>query len=405
MTQQPDRAPVKLAVIEQGFVMGGAEVNLLWLLPPLKERGFDSLVLCPREGEVTRRFSAADIACRIVPLPPLFSVSFRLLGRKVPNPAACLWDAAALEAAARRTASALRRAGAGLVLTNGLFAHIYGGRAAQIAGLPCVWHLQDIVSPTRAAGLFLRTLRRAALRVRPSIAAISAPVAEAVQGLGLPVTIVPNGASLGEVKTSGAVAAARAALGVPDGVPLAGIAGRITPWKGQLEFVQAAALVRQRLPRARFLIIGACAPGDLWYLRKVEEFIAESGLGSAVSLVGWQESIHEVMQALDVLVLASQEPEPFGRVLIEAMAVGTPVVATAHGGAAEIVEDGVTGLLVPPGDTGALAGAMQALLADPSRALGMGLAGRQVAEERYSLESFVRNMNGVLLSSLGQTRG
>ena len=83
MTQQPDRAPVKLAVIEQGFVMGGAEVNLLWLLPPLKERGFDSLVLCPREGEVTRRFSAADIACRIVPLPPLFSVSFRLLGRKV----------------------------------------------------------------------------------------------------------------------------------------------------------------------------------------------------------------------------------------------------------------------------------------------------------------------------------
>lgn len=405
MTPSGAGRPVKLAVIEQGFIMGGAEVNLLWLLPGLRQSGFDPLVICPREGEVTRQFSAAGIACHILPLPAFPSVSFRLLGRKVPNPAACLWDAAAIHIAARRLASELRAIGADVVCTTGLFAHLYGGRAAALAGLPCVWHLQDIVSGTRAGGLFRRMLRKTASSVRPSVAAISAPVAASVERLGLPVAIVPNGVSLGEAPTDDHRAAARGRIGVPSCCPVAGIVGRITPWKGQLEFVQAAALVRQSLPDARFVIVGACAPNDLWYWRKVDQLIARQGLQSAVSVLGWQQSVHEIMQALDVLVLASQEPEPFGRVLIEAMAAQTPVVATARGGAAEIVEDGITGLLVPPGDTRALARAMQALLADPARARRMGIEGRRVAAGRYSLQSFVSNMSDVLHGAVGRADG
>ncbi|HIE50262.1 MAG TPA: glycosyltransferase family 1 protein, partial [Armatimonadetes bacterium] len=248
--------------------------------------------------------------------------------------------------------------------------------------------------------------------------------------------------------------------GVPPEVPLLGMVGQITPWKGQLEAIKALALVRQRFPEARLAIVGTVkfATGvarydNVAYAQRLVDAAEERGvevtgrLGDwmtggargtqpfrhpttsappAVLFAGEREDIPEVMAALDVLVLPSWE-EPFGRVVIEAMAMRKPVVATAVGGPGEIVVDGSgelgkgatgnrkskienrasdfqsptsipaepTGLLVPPRQPKALAEAVCWLLEHPKEARAMGEAGRRRVEEQFTVERVVEGVREV----------
>ena len=103
----------------------------------------------------------------------------------------------------------------------------------------------------------------------------------------------------------------------------------------------------------------------------------------------------EVHRAIDILVLASSQPEPFGLVIVEGMASGRPVIATAHGGPCELIEDGVTGLLVTPGSADALATAIISLVDDRVRARAMGVAGRLRAESNYSSQAYIAGVHRV----------
>jgi glycosyltransferase involved in cell wall biosynthesis len=118
-------------------------------------------------------------------------------------------------------------------------------------------------------------------------------------------------------------------------------------------------------------------PGDLRHL------LAENGLADRVGITGFVDQPADAMRALDVVVHASTRPEPFGLVIAEAMACGRAVVATAAGGAAEIVSDGVDALAVPPGDAGALAAAIRRLVESPELRARLGAAGRETAERRF----------------------
>jgi len=171
-------------------------------------------------------------------------------------------------------------------------------------------------------------------------------------------------------------------------VTLVGVLSRLEPVKGVADFVRAAALVPVSAGTdperpARFVIAGSGSQAQ-----HIRELRAELGLDDRVLVVEQTPSAAALLGVCDIVVVPSLS-EGFGIVAAEAMALGKPVVATAVGGLPEVVEDGVTGVLVPAADPKALAGAIEALLRDPSRAAAYGTAGRARAEERFAVTRMV----------------
>ncbi len=172
-------------------------------------------------------------------------------------------------------------------------------------------------------------------------------------------------------------------LNLPVGTPLVGTVGVLRYKKGHAVLIKAAARVLVRHPQTRFLFIGE-GPQE----ENLRRLIASSGLAERVILLGAQGDVPELLASLTLFVLPSLQ-EALGTSILEAMAVAKPTVAAAVGGIPEAIVDGVTGLLVPPADSEALAEAISRLLDDPPRARRMGEAGRARVEEHFTLERMV----------------
>jgi glycosyltransferase involved in cell wall biosynthesis len=169
---------------------------------------------------------------------------------------------------------------------------------------------------------------------------------------------------------------------------LVGTIGELKELKGQEEFLRAAALLAPRFPTADFIIAGEDFSRTGEERARIERLIAELGLQSRVYLTGWLDDVAPLLGALDLFVSASRS-ESFGLAIVEAMASGLGVVATATEGARETVEDGVSGLLVAVGDAEALAQQIARLLEDREARARLGERARQLARERFSLEHMV----------------
>lgn len=180
-------------------------------------------------------------------------------------------------------------------------------------------------------------------------------------------------------------AAVRAQYGLPPEGHLVVLPGRVNGWKGQVLLVEAVARRRRAFEgRTRFLLVGDPPPAQDHHGDALRRRVAELGVGDLVRLAPFTEDLPALLAAADLCVVPSTRPEPFGLVAIEAMAVGTPVVAAGHGGVVEAVVDGVTGALVPPRDAEALAERVRALLDAPRLRARMGLAARRRVAERFT---------------------
>src|SRR2546421_6961435 len=180
-----------------------------------------------------------------------------------------------------------------------------------------------------------------------------------------------------------------------------GIVGELSEVKGQEDFVRAAAVVAERFGDAvEFVIAGEDATRVGEYRARVERLVSELGLAGRVGLLGRCDDAARLLASLDVLVSASRT-EAFGMVMAEALACGVPVVATATEGAREIVEDGLTGSIVPIGDVGAMAAAVVSLLENEGRRLAFGARASGSARERFSLERMIEETERVYAEALG----
>jgi len=179
-------------------------------------------------------------------------------------------------------------------------------------------------------------------------------------------------------------------LGIPPEAPVVGLVGRVVPWKGQIEFVEAMERMARRQPDVVAMIVGDASDGDEDYMAAVRARVVELGLESRVVFTGYVEDVDAHYRAMDVVAHASVEPEPSGRVIFEAMANGVPVVASCHGGPPEFVDEGVDGHVVDPRDTERFADRIAGLLADPDRRASMGEAGRRKVLGDYDLKSYAR---------------
>lgn len=307
----------------------------------------------------------------------------------------------------RRLVGFIRRHQIDIVHTNSLKADVIGGIAARLARVRLIWHVRDRIETDYLPAPAVRAFRGLCRYVPDYVIANSEATlrtlhlpkqthSEAIHnGINLPRHYGINLPRHDVVHDGIASPQEPPAVAAPSDVLQVGLVGRITPWKGQHIFVEAAARVAARFSKVRFLIVGKAMFGEEEYEAQVRARVTELGLDRCLEFTGHRSDISTVMRQLDVLVHASTTGEPFGQVVIEGMAASTPVVATRGGGIPEIVQDGVTGLLVPMGDAEAMATAILRLLTSPDQALALGAAGFHHVSKHFTLEATARRVERV----------
>jgi glycosyltransferase involved in cell wall biosynthesis len=394
---------VRILYLNHTGNVSGAERSLLELLPALP----------------------ADVSRRVATPPGPFAAAAREQGEAVVTVPAAegslrlhpIHTPAALGGFARSALAVgrlARRERADLVHANSVRAGLVAALARRLGAPPAVVYVHDCLPDTRVANM----TRRRILSGSGVVLANSDYTAASFAGRdgSAAVRTSYNGMvdERGElVSLRGAEAPRRAEarrrLGLEQSGPLIGLVAQITPWKGQDTAIEALAALRREYPDARLLLVGEAkfaARGTRFdnpaYLTRLRRLVADLGLDDGVAFLGERRDALEIMAALDVCVAPSWE-EPFGRAIVEAMALGTPVVATEVGGPAEIVEDGVSGRLVPPRSPELLAVAVRELLASPELRERMAAEGRRRVG-RFSLAAHAESVVRAYRDLLG-TRG
>jgi glycosyltransferase involved in cell wall biosynthesis len=180
--------------------------------------------------------------------------------------------------------------------------------------------------------------------------------------------------------------------------------GRIMPWKGQDYFLASLVEVIKSFPNTKALVVGAPEPGQgsIDFYEDLKKKATELGISSSIIFTGFRKDIPCIMAASDIVVHSASEPEPFGRVIVEAMASGRPVIATAAGGAAEIFEDQRTGILVQPKDAKAMSKAIIQLLGDKGFARKMGQLAQVDVKNRFTVEQHVQAVQNIYARMVDQ---
>jgi glycosyltransferase involved in cell wall biosynthesis len=341
----------------------GAEVMLLRLLPELQRRGWSTRLTVPGGGDLRRDADAAGIATARLPLGP---PARRTAGSYV--------GAALAPALARR---------ADVVLLNGLSTQRVLRTLAPIRRRALLHVTNPLERPPRAWRrrghweLVRVVLCDSSFSARQCIAAGAPP--ERVHAVWPP---------------AWGVGWERPGPREPGASMRVGFVGRLEPRKGVLELVRAADSFLREHPDARLTVVGAPSAGGERYEKELRRAVASSDVGGRIELAGHRPDAASAMADFDLLAVPSLA-EPFGTVAAEAAAAGVPVVASDVGGLPEVVLDGETGLLVPPGDVGALAAAVTGLLGDRDRLLALGRRAHEEAE-RFGPERYADRVEALL---------
>ena len=354
---------------------GGGELMVLHLMQKGRDLGVEWLIIFLQDGPMVAQVHALGVSVHIIR-----SGQLRQVHRYLP--------------AVLKIARLARREKVKMLLGWMGHAQLYGGPAARIAGIPAVWYQLGI-------SLDKNIFDRIATRL-PAVGILACSQAGADSQAQIapqrPLRVVYPGAELErfDPRTLPTPAEARRRLGLPKDGPLIGIVGRLQRWKGMHILVEAMPKVLETYPDAHCVVVGGDHAFEPDYPAFLRERIDALHLKNTVTLAGLQSNVPEWMQAMDVIVHASDH-EPFGIVVIEAMALGKPVVAGNTAGPTEIITDGVHGLLTPYGDAPALAAAILRYLDEPEYARQTGAAARQRAQE-FSTRRYAENCVAALHS-------
>jgi glycosyltransferase involved in cell wall biosynthesis len=389
--------PIRVLFFDHTAALGGGEIALLNLVRHLNPTRVKPVIVLAADGPLAERLRPA-IETYVLPLAPkVANIKKDTLGistlLRIPQLFTVLIYA-------RHLARFIREHNIDLVHTNSLKADIIGGIAGRFARRPVVWHIRDRVEDDYLPAPVVRLFRFLCSVIPAYVIANSAATLRTLHlGTRHPSSSIPSGVDL-DLKT--VVVRDRTQFTAPRGdghsdpeIFRIGLIGRISPWKGQHIFLQAADQVHRRFPKARFVIIGAALFGEDGYERRVRQLSAQLGLEEVVEFAGFRPDVQRAIAELDLVVHASTTGEPFGQVIIEGMAAGKPVVATNGGGVPEIIEDGQSGILVPMDDAPALADAICRVLADPEQAKAMGGRARQRVMDHFTVEETARRVQAV----------
>jgi glycosyltransferase involved in cell wall biosynthesis len=358
----------------------GSDQSLLRLVTSLGD-GYEPVVVLATDGPLVEMLRSHGVETHVLPLAVL-----RRRGRLVPTAAA--WVAAM--PAMLRLVGKTRPA---LVHSNSL-AVTEGACAARLLGVPHVWHVRELVPQPQ---VFRSVLAALASLTSERVIAISRPVADwfaASGGLRRRTVVIHNGREYGAEEPR----AVRAAT-VEEPLTLALIA-RLTTWKGHSLVLRAVAQLEASLrDRVYVVFAGDVFPGKEDVETELRREALTLGVTDRVEFAGYVTSV-EVLARSDAVLIASETPEPFGNVMLEAMEVGLPVIATAQGGPLDVVVDGETGLLVAP-EPQAIAGAIARFVEDGELRARLGRAGQARARRHFTQERTTSRVLAVYDDVLG----
>jgi glycosyltransferase involved in cell wall biosynthesis len=364
---------MKVLFLDQTGKLGGAELALLDIAKPYRDR---SLVGLFADGPFKNLLEQQQIPVQVLATEPI----------QVRKESSFAQGLASLGQLAPLIARVVQKAGDyDLIYANTQKALVVGAIASFLSRRPLVYHLHDILSPEH----FSQSNRRVAVALANTFASLVIPDSKATQaafveaGGRKDITDVVYYGFEPEIyqKHESECSQVRQQLGL-DGQFIVGHFSRLSPWKGQHVLIEALTHCPEDVTA---LLVGDALFGEQDYVEQLHQQVAQLGLEKRVRFLGFRSEVPQLMAACDLVAHTSTAPEPFGRVIVEAMLCGRPVVAAQAGGAIELVETGKTGWLVPPGNPQQLAEIINTCRNQPEYAAAIAKQAQIQASQRFNL--------------------
>lgn len=359
--------PMTILFVHGITVIGGAERELLLMLDRLPRGRYMSIVVCPGPGPLVNELTRRGIQTRYAPMPPW---------RK-------LWAYPRRGAAVRALRRVIEMERPSLLHVNDIWWVPQAVRAARGLGIPVVAHVRQEIETSK--------VRRYELEKVDMVFPVSHRIQESLEGGGVSharIQTLYSGFDMSQITAHLNGEETREQCGIPKKALVLGTVANLFARKGYETMLRALSVLLASFPEIHYLIVGT---GDAIYEGRLRALVKELGLTSHVHFAGFQPSVFSYLAAMDIYVHPALM-EGFGIAVLEAMSMGKPVVATTTGGLPEIVRDGETGLLVPPGDPDALAKTLSILLPDPARRKMLGEAGRARVAAHFTVEAMMNRL-------------
>ena len=367
-----------IAFFHQSSDMYGSDKILLYLTEGVQAMGGQAVVLLPDTGPLTREFEVRGIEFHIVPILKVTRARFSVRGM--------LELVREFQVAMPAYEKVFGTRQVDLVHSNTL-AVLGGALWARRRRIPHLWHVHEIIEhPRVAAHLFPLLVKVFSDHVVCNSHATYSWLAGAQASLKKKMSVIWNGVHAPTRMDENVVEDMRRGFR-PGGSRLAiGLVGRINRWKGHGLLMDAVDMLHGKgISDFSVVFMGSPPPGQEIFEIELRQRIARSPMHKHIFVQGFTGDIWPAYTALDIVCVPSTEPEPFGLVAVEGMAVGKPVVASRFGGLTEIVVDGVTGLTFSPRDAHALAAALEKLLCDEAMRIRFGIVGKERFEAEFSV--------------------
>ena len=371
--------------------VGGSHFSLFYLVESLDKSRYEPLIVFHRENRLIPMYQQAGLETRIFPYRSALRLAPTLkrlpgIGRLFQLILNILNIFRMIVLPGLRCARYLKRNRIDLVhLNNTMVRNHHWMLGARLAGVKCISHERGINEN-------ISWISRVFARHLAAIVCISVSVRDNLQAQGIgegKLVIVHNGLDPKKVQVKVNPAEIKGKYAITATSPVIGIVGNIKEWKGQAVVVRAVTRLRDRWPDIRCFLVGD-TDVERDYEEKLRILIREHGLQDNIIFTGYQSNVADFLNVMDIVIHASVLPEPFGRVLLEGMAMRKPIIGSRGGAVPEIVQEGVTGFMFTPGDDAELARCMALLLEDKDRARTLGENGYRRASQEFGIERNVQ---------------
>ncbi len=381
-----------ILIIHQSAELYGSDKTLWYLITHLPKEEFKIIVVLPNSGPLQELLEKSNIKVEILPVLKLHRMLFtpKYLFLFVIDFFKCI-----------QSYNKLHRKYQFQIVYSNTLAVLAGMLFSKINQIKHIWHVHEIIEhPKIIANFFAKILEKTSVKVICNSNATKLNLVDRNNKLSPICTVVHNGILIDKNNISkDYISEIRSCLFKASKEQFViALVGRISRWKGQKLMLEAFEKVSKLHPNLKLIFVGSPPPNQDFYLEYLKQLIEKSNVSKQIEIIPFQNNIHEIWQAIDIAVVPSTEPEPFGLVAIEAMAARKPVIAANHGGLTEIIEDGVSGLLFKPNHTKDLVNSLDKLINNSDFRNQISEQGYQRVSQLFSIDGYVKSIQNIFNS-------